>query len=93
MRCTRCKEKIVRGEKYWRTSKGAHHHECPGLRRVAVELFGVEPYSVLDAIQHACGILDVVKAEWGEEWTEHDQKVRAGLSLALLEVRGAGEQN
>jgi hypothetical protein len=49
----------------------------------AKELFDVEPYSPMDAVMGACGILDVIKSEWGESWSEHDQKVRAGLSAIL----------
>ena len=49
----------------------------------AVVLFGVEPYGVLDSLQYACGLLDLLRQEWGSSWTEHDQKVRAGLSVAL----------
>jgi hypothetical protein len=56
------------------------------LRRTK-ELFGVEPYALEDALVHACVILDVVKNEWAEAWGAHDQRVRAGLSLALLRRR------
>ncbi|MBU6232180.1 hypothetical protein KGP36_06055 [Patescibacteria group bacterium] len=45
--------------------------------------FGVEPYEPEQAVIDACGILDVVKSEWGQAWSEHDQKVRAGLSRIL----------
>lgn len=51
----------------------------------AGEIFGVVPYLPIDAVQHACGILDVVKGEWGDSWSEHDQKVRAGLSAILAD--------
>jgi hypothetical protein len=53
------------------------------------QIFGVEPYSLPDALQHAAGILDAVKGEWAEAWSEHDQRVRAGLSLALAELAQA----
>lgn len=45
--------------------------------------FGVEPYSPEDAVAGACGLLDVIKSEWGDAWSEHDQKVRAGLSRII----------
>lgn len=45
--------------------------------------FGVSPYKPLESITYACEMLDVVKQEWGECWSEHDQKVRAGLSAIL----------
>jgi hypothetical protein len=53
----------------------------------AREIFKVEPYPLGDALVHACGILDVVKGEWGDEWSEHDQRVRAGLSAALIAMQ------
>jgi hypothetical protein len=45
--------------------------------------FGVDPYGPEEAVSHACGLLDVIKQEWGDSWTEHDQRVRAGLSRVL----------
>lgn len=40
-------------------------------------------YEGLEAIIHACGLLDVVKQEWDGMWTDHDQAVRDGLSRIL----------
>jgi hypothetical protein len=80
MICTRCQQAIGK-EPYCRTKRGPHHfHDCTSPEEVD---FGVEPYSPEDAVLYACGLLDVVKGEWGEEWSEHDQKVRAGLSRIL----------
>ena len=54
----------------------------------AKEIFGVDPYEPEEALNHACGLLDVIKTEWVQEWSEHDQKVRAGLSAILIWQRG-----
>ena len=54
------------------------------------ELFGVEPYDLQNTLIHAAGLLDVVKGEWGVEWSEHDQRVRAGLSLAIMNSQSEG---
>jgi hypothetical protein len=62
-----------------------NREKCMKNRKRAGELFGVEPYDPIDAITHACGILDVIKGEWGEAWSEHDQRVRAGLSEVLMD--------
>ncbi len=48
------------------------------------KIFGLEPYELDDTLQHAAGLLDVIKGEWGDAWSEHDQRVRAGLSLAIM---------
>lgn len=40
-------------------------------------------YDGNEAVIHACGLLDVIKQEWAEAWTEHDQAVRDGLSRML----------
>lgn len=45
--------------------------------------FGVAPYGPEEAVTHACGLLDVIRTEWGDSWSEHDQMVRAGLSRIL----------
>lgn len=31
----------------------------------------------------ACGLLDVIKGEWGESWSEFDQCIRDGLTAML----------
>lgn len=77
--CTKCGGVIQEKGDYHRTSRGPHHFVCPTEEAD----FGVEEYAPEDAIFGACGILDVVKSEWGEAWSEHDQKVRAGLSRIL----------
>lgn len=60
------------------------HHKSPSAQRKEEQPdFGIEPYSPADAVIHACGLLDVIKGEWGDSWSEHDQKVRAGLSQIL----------
>lgn len=46
--------------------------------------WGVDPYAPMEAITHACGLLDVIKQEWGDQWTDHDQRVRSGLSKILV---------
>lgn len=33
----------------------------------------------------ACNLLDVIKGEWGESWSEWDQSIRDGLSAMLLQ--------
>ena len=58
----------------------------PTREEVAV-MFGVEPYDMAEALQHAAGILDIVKGEWGEAWSEHDQRTRAGITLAIVTER------
>ncbi len=42
-----------------------------------------QAYDPANAVIHACGLLDVIKQEWGSAWTEHDQKTRNGLSAAV----------
>lgn len=31
----------------------------------------------------ACNLLDTIRLEWGDQWTEWDQSIRDGLSTAL----------
>ena len=31
----------------------------------------------------ACNLLDTIRAEWGDQWSEWDQTIRDGLSAAL----------
>jgi len=31
----------------------------------------------------ACNLLDAIKSEWGDQWSEWDQSIRDGLSKAL----------
>lgn len=31
----------------------------------------------------ACNLLDTIKSEWGDQWSEWDQSIRDGLSAAL----------
>lgn len=57
----------------------------PRAMKQAGTIFGVEPYGEGDALVGACNLLDTIKQEWGDAWSEHDQKVRAGLSAMLIE--------
>lgn len=36
-----------------------------------------------DIIIGACNLLDTIKYEWGDQWSEWDQSIRDGLSAAL----------
>ena len=35
----------------------------------------------------ACNLLDTIKSEWGDQWSEWDQSIRDGLSAALAQVQ------
>ena len=59
MECTKCKKKIVPGQKYHRTKRGPHHQDCSnvqGTPAVAVQR-GVVPLKLHEAL---CAIMVAV---------------------------------
>ena len=41
----------------------------------------------------ACNLLDTIKSEWGDQWSEWDQSIRDGLTRALSPAPASKEQN
>lgn len=87
MNCTKCAEKIEKGQKYRRTKKGAHHDACPTVRiPTAIEFLALLPVIRESArkLGYAVGLhgslardFDLIAAPWTPDAADPDDLAEA----------------
>ena len=93
MECTKCRERIEKGQKYHRTANGPHHAECPSVRiPTAIEFLALMP-AIRQAARnlgYAVGLhgtlardFDLIACPWTEAAADPD-----GLAEAIMGAAG-----